>query len=290
MTPMRTTVRRALKIVVAVTGVALAAGTTYQGVATALERRDFPAPGPRISVGDHQLHLTCIGDGLPIVVLEAPEAGNSATWGHVQPALGARTRVCAYDRSGLGWSEASGLAFDPRRVTEELHELLLTAKVATPVVMAGHSLGASYVRLYAARYPTEVSTVVLIDEPAAGTEDAGGLSSLRRRMQWAPWLARTGVLRLTRQLASTVDGLPGASAGAMRAFLFRPDHLTRASHEIDAWPATVAMASAAAIPPSVRVVRVATAGHLPGRFLTSRAEAATVVTAIAATLGPSAAE
>ena len=77
MTPMRTTVRRALKIVVAVTGVALAAGTTYQGVATALERRDFPAPGPRISVGDHQLHLTCIGDGLPIVVLEAPEAGNS---------------------------------------------------------------------------------------------------------------------------------------------------------------------------------------------------------------------
>ena len=284
MTPVRTAVRRAIKIAVAVAGVALAAGTTYQGVATSLERRDYPAPGARISVGDHQLHLTCVGDGLPIVVLEAPEGGNSAAWGHVQQGLATRTRVCAYDRSGLGWSEASGLAFDPRRVTEELHTLLLTAKVVTPVVMAGHSLGAAYVRLYAARYPAEVSTAVLIDEPAAGADDSGGVSGLRRRMRWAPWLARTGVLRLTGQLASTVDGLPGASGGAMRAFLFRPDHLTRASHEIDAWSATVAMASAAAVPPSVRVERVSTPGHVPGRFLTSRDEAATVVTAIAAML------
>ncbi len=289
MTPMRTTVRRAVKIVVAVTGVALAAGTTYQGVATALERRDFPAPGARISVGDHQLHLTCIGDGLPIVVLEAPEGGNSAAWGHVQPRLAARTRVCAYDRSGLGWSETSGLVFDPRRVAEELHTLLATARVATPVVMAGQSLGAVYVRLYAARYPADVSTAVLIDEPAAGTgEDQ--VAGLRRTLQWAPWLARTGVLRLTGQLASTVEGLPGTSGGAMRAFLFRPDHLTRTSREIDAWSATLAMASEAALPPSIRVERVSTASHVPGRFLTSPSEAATVVTAIAATLDPPAAE
>ena len=109
-------------------------------------------------------------------------------------------------------------------------------------------------------------------------------------MQWAPWLARTGVLRLTGLLASSVDGLPGTSGGAMRAFLIRPDHLTRASREIDAWSTTVALASEAALPSSIRVERVFTAGHLPGRFLTSRAEAATVVTAIAATLGPSAAE
>ena len=269
---------------------ALAAGTTYQGVATALERRDYPAPGAHISVGDHQLHLTCIGDGLPVVVLEAPEGGNSAAWGHVQPGLAARTRVCAYDRSGLGWSEASGLAFDPRLVTEELHTLLRAATVATPVVMAGHSLGAAYVRLYAERYPAEVSTAVLIDEPLAGAEDGGSVPALTRTMRWAPWLARTGVLRLTGQLASTVDGLPGTSGGAMRAFLFRPDHLTRASREIDAWSATVAMASAAALPPSVRVERVSTAGHVPGRFLTSRDEAAHVVTAIAATLDPPAAE
>ena len=289
MTRIRTTVRWVIKIVVAVTGVALAAGTTYQGVTTALERRDFPAPGARISVGDHQLHLTCIGDGLPTVVLEAPEGGNSAAWGHVQPRLAARTRVCAYDRSGLGWSEASGLAFDPRRVTEELHTLLGTAKVATPVVMAGQSLGAAYVRLYAARYQADVSTAVLIDEPAAETGD-DQVAGLRRTMQWAPWLARTGVLRLTRQLASSVDGLPGTSGGAMRAFLFRPDHLTRASREIDAWSTTVALASEAALPSSIRVERVFTAGHVPGRFLTSPSDAAAVVTAIAATLDPRAAE
>ncbi len=155
--------------------------------------------------------------------------------------------------------------------------------------MAGQSLGATYVRLYAARYPADVSTAVLIDEPAAGRDD-GGVAGLARTMRWAPWLARTGVLRLTGQLASTVDGLPGASGGAMRAFLFRPDHLTRASREIDAWATTVALASEASLPSSIRVERVFTAGHRPGHFLTSRDAAAAVVTAISATLGPPATE
>ena len=52
--------------------VILLAGVTYQGVATALERRDFPPPGARIDVGGHQLHIYCTGKGSPAVVLEVP--------------------------------------------------------------------------------------------------------------------------------------------------------------------------------------------------------------------------
>src|SRR6185369_14109164 len=59
----------------------LLAGATYQGVATALERREFPPPGLLVSVGDHQLHIYCTGTGSPTVVLEAPAAGLSAAWG-----------------------------------------------------------------------------------------------------------------------------------------------------------------------------------------------------------------
>src|SRR5688572_2901092 len=36
------------------------AGATYQGVATALERRRFPRPGSMVDVGGHQLHIYCI--------------------------------------------------------------------------------------------------------------------------------------------------------------------------------------------------------------------------------------
>ena len=82
------------------------AGVTYQSVATALERRQFPYPGRLIDVGDHQLHIYCVGEGAPTVVLEAPAAGISVGWAWVQDDLGQTTRVCSYDRAGLGWSEA----------------------------------------------------------------------------------------------------------------------------------------------------------------------------------------
>jgi hypothetical protein len=95
-------VRRTLGASGAVIIFILLAGATYQGVATALERREFPRPGGLVSVGDHQLHIYCTGTGSPTVVLEAPAAGLSAAWGDVQRRLSGTMRVCSYDRAGLG--------------------------------------------------------------------------------------------------------------------------------------------------------------------------------------------
>ena len=106
-------VRRWVLRCLAVPAFAALVGATYQGVATAMERRAFHQPGRMVDVGDHQLHVTCTGDSLPTVVLEAPAAGLSAAWGWVQPALAETTRVCSYDRAGLGWSEARESAFEP---------------------------------------------------------------------------------------------------------------------------------------------------------------------------------
>lgn len=279
MTNAMTWLRRVTKIVVGVAGVALAAGMTYQGVATALERRDFPPPGARISIGDHQLHLYCQGDGLPIVVLEAPEAGMSSAWGRVQPALAARTRVCSYDRSGLGWSEASGLPFEPARVPTELHALLDAAQVRRPVVLAGQSLGAWYARLYASRYPGDVSALVLADEPAADSEPpALGLS---------PWLARTGALRLRGHGAVSTAELPGTAGGAMRAFLFRPDHVTRSIREIARWRDTGALVREAALDPQIAVQAVQTGGR-PGTFPASAGAEQAITRAVFSLLEPAA--
>src|SRR5688572_31672535 len=47
-----------------------------------------------------------------------------AAWGAVQRALAGTTRVCSYDRAGLGWSEAGDRPYDPGRVPEELRTLL----------------------------------------------------------------------------------------------------------------------------------------------------------------------
>jgi hypothetical protein len=82
-----------------------ASGAIYQLVATAMDRRSYPAPGQLVDVGGYQLHIHCIGEGSPTVVLEGAAAATSAHWSWVQPHVATGTRVCAYDRAGMGWSD-----------------------------------------------------------------------------------------------------------------------------------------------------------------------------------------
>ena len=215
--------RRALVAVCAIVIFILLAGATYQGVATTFERREFSRPGGLVSVGDHQLHIYCTGKGSPTVVLEAPAAGMSAAWGDVQRRLSGTTRVCSYDRAGLGWSERGDLPFDPARVPDELHTLLTSANEHGPFVVAGQGLGAAYARMYASRSDSAAAALVMVDPPAHSPETTppGWI------VPASPWLARTGVLRAGRMMSSKADGL--ANGGAVKAFLNRPDHLSRAA-------------------------------------------------------------
>ena len=99
-------------------------------------------------------------------------------------------------------------------------------------------------------------------------------------MHAAPWLARTGILRATRLLSRHAAGLPEPSAGALRAFLNRPDHLTRAAIEVRRWEESVALAANAPPPPHVAIVRVNDASPDGPEFLTEPAAAEAVVAAI----------
>jgi pimeloyl-ACP methyl ester carboxylesterase len=222
---MNARVRLALTSALIVLGVLILIGATYQGVATAVERRRYPHPGKLVDVGGHQLHIDCVGDGLPVVVLEAPETAMSAAWGWIQREVAKTTRVCSYDRAGLGWSEAGDQPYDPGRVPEELHSLLRAANEPGPYVLAGHGLGASFVRQFANLYPADTAGLVVIAE-SDSMEPSGSFLTM------SPWLARMGLLRATRLFGARWKGLPPASAAVVSAFLHRPDHLTRASREV----------------------------------------------------------
>ena len=252
-------------------------GATYQGATTALERRQFPHPGRLIDVGGHQLHLYCIGTGAPTVVLEAPATGMSAAWGWVQPDVAQVTRVCTYDRSGLGWSEVGDRSYDPAAVPVELHALLEHAGEPGPYVIAGGGLGAALATLYAAQYGPEVAALVLVDPPVA---DRPARRSVTRLLNASPWLARAGVLRATRMMSSNASGLPEVAARPLRAFLNRPDHLTRAASELSRWNDAVTLASGATIDPSIPVTRIEAAGTSHTALLTDPARGAAVAAAI----------
>src|SRR5215210_6539689 len=116
-----------------------------------------------VGVGGYRLHINCVGQGNPTVVLDAGSGGMSAHWVRVQREVSGTTRVCAYDRAGMGWSEMGPDPRDAKQITSELHTLLKGAGIEGPYVLVGHSFGGMYMQTYAARYPDEVAGVVLVD-------------------------------------------------------------------------------------------------------------------------------
>jgi pimeloyl-ACP methyl ester carboxylesterase len=139
------------------------AGAIYQAIATELAERAYPPPGEMVDVGGYRLHIHCVGQGSPTVVLDAGSGGMSAQWVRVQREVSGTTRVCAYDRAGMGWSEMGPDPRDAKQITGELHTLLTKAGIDGPYVLVGHSFGGMYMQTYAARYPDEVAGVALVD-------------------------------------------------------------------------------------------------------------------------------
>ena len=183
----------------------MALASVSAGLETVREHLDasaYPMAGQLIDVGGHRLHLQCTGSGTPTVVLQPGGGDMSSVMGWVAPAVAAHTRVCVYDSAGRGWSEASDVTQDGSQMMTDLHTLLHRGGVPGPYVLAGHSFGGLYVRIFAAQYPDEVAGMVLIDStgahlPASTSPQSWGPDDiLARASVLASTLARLGVGRL----------------------------------------------------------------------------------------------
>src|SRR4051812_9306671 len=121
-------------------------------------------PGRLVPIGGgRSLYLHCVGSGSPTIILEAGFDASRDTWNAVQPALGATTRTCAYDRAGLGSSLPMPGVHDAADELADLERLLHAARIAPPYVLVGHSYGGLLARLFAAAHPAQTAAVVLID-------------------------------------------------------------------------------------------------------------------------------
>jgi pimeloyl-ACP methyl ester carboxylesterase len=139
------------------------AGSLYQSFAEQHDLHNHPMPGELIDVGPYQLHLYCTGSGSPAVILDSGLGDTYISWRKVQPPLAQFTRVCSYDRAGLGFSDYSRHPSTSKEFAKELHTLLHNAGIPAPYVLVGHSMGGFDVRLFASLYGSEVTGIVLVD-------------------------------------------------------------------------------------------------------------------------------
>jgi pimeloyl-ACP methyl ester carboxylesterase len=206
------------------------AGAIYESAAETTDAQAFPPPGQMVDVGGYRLHLNCTGSGSPTVVIDTGWGDSSAGWGWVQPEVAKTTRICTYDRAGMGWSEVSPQPRTAREFAKELHTLLAKANEPGPYMLVGHSLGGYTVCVYAHDYPAEVAGLVLIDAqklPAADNSTPqpapkpGGTSL-------PSLIARIGVVRL---LTGLNQNLPPQDQQAYKASSVTPRWIQTALDE-----------------------------------------------------------
>jgi pimeloyl-ACP methyl ester carboxylesterase len=211
-----------LIVVIAITG------ATYQWLATRKELAATPPPGHLVDIGGYRLHLWCTGDGAPAVILDTGLGGSTPGWGFVQPDVARFTRVCSYDRAGMGYSDPGPSPRTARRIASELAELLVRGGIDGPVVLVGASIAGFDVRVFASDHPERAAGLVLVD--ASHEDQAHEVPQVAR---FVPLLSTIGVLRLFGvSFGQSIESLAPSVRQFARATSFRTAGYQAAADEI----------------------------------------------------------
>ena len=153
-----------------------------------------------------RLWIACSGAG-PVVLADGGLGIPTEAWTRVRRDLG-HVRFCAFDRAGVGRSDFRTCRCGSlERNVEDVHALISAAHLRPPVVLVGHSTGGLDALLYARRYRSEVSGLVLVDSPSESAPvpptplDDGGtrleFASGLRELRQAHGLRRLPILVLS---------------------------------------------------------------------------------------------
>lgn len=179
--------------------------------------KNYPPVGQMVDVGGYKLHIDCRGErqeGEPTIIVEAGSASVGLMWTLVQTEVSKSAHICTYDRAGLGWSEMSPKPRTAGVIVEELHTLLVNARVQGPYILVGHSLGGIFVRVYQNRYPDEVAGIILVDSADGELEkymaDTPYMQTMHQFIRLSQTMSETGLIKVyTGATAILSQPLPG---------------------------------------------------------------------------------
>ncbi|WP_084570598.1 alpha/beta hydrolase [Methylosinus sp. PW1] len=243
----RWTLRLAAGAAVFITALALGGGVHHH-FASRAELAGLRPPGRLVAVEGHTFHLYCTGEGRRTVILESGAGVPWLAWAWIQPAVAEVARVCSYDRAGYGWSSTSTSAMDAENVSQQLHELLKTASIPGPYILVGHSIGGAYARMFTAKFPQDVTGLVLIDATSPSVLETYAEVDLPRVEDWTPatlkifpYLASVGAMRAVVNLGlfNLAAGLPPRSEEVAKVFLYQAAYIETTIEEYRFIPDTL---------------------------------------------------
>lgn len=229
-------IRRLVLGLIGLVALALLVGAGSEAVIRRRVSTEFPVIGRLIDIGGRSIQLDCRGTGSPTVVLEAGlDMLGSLSWASVHDALAATTRVCAYSRAGVLWSDPSDQHFSVAAIVSDLHLTLESAGERAPFVLVAHSIGGLYATEFTRRFGADVAGLVLVDashpDQVARLEavtDVGMLPAIGTVSVGAR-IARTGMLRL---LPPSVDPRTAPALVRTIADKYLPVSLTAFASEL----------------------------------------------------------
>ena len=106
-----------------------------------------------------------VGEG-PVVILIHGIASSSVTFSELVPRLSDTHRVISIDLLGFGESPVPvGATYTLEEHVQAVRHTIVTLKLRAPFVLVGHSMGSLIAARYAARFPRDVSKLVLVSPP-----------------------------------------------------------------------------------------------------------------------------
>lgn len=207
-------------------------GAIYQAVAESKDLARFPAPGKLIDVDGHLMHIDCRGEGSPTAVVELGIGAIASSWDEIHRQMGLVTRVCLYDRAGLGYSEP--IDYSPRapQVAERLDKLLHGAGIDDDLILVGWSAGGVHAREFYRRRPERIRAMLLLDsshEQQARRLPPPSRAGNNSALVFARFLAPLGLVRLSGLVKTRFESFRGTDELRTRLIaLYEQSHVVGA--------------------------------------------------------------
>lgn len=131
--------------------------------------------GQMVEINGHKMHVYSMGNGDKTLVL-LPGFGvalPSADYGPLMRELSKEYTVVCIEYFGIGFSDQTDTPRTNENYTQEIRTALSLAGFEAPYILMPHSASGVYSEYYAAKYPDEVSAIIMLDTTSTAVTGTG---------------------------------------------------------------------------------------------------------------------